>query len=148
MSLFSNWTSDDFVRRITLLQAFTVLALAIICFSSIGVIPSSAVDLQKVAGWAGVVGGGIGVAVGIAGLGITSPVWVPVAGIVGGAAGIIGGGAALIDAYSDNCNDCDGSGCSTCDPPDDDDCHNCDGSGCSTCNPPPPSHNPGPYQGG
>ena len=84
MRLFSSWTSDDFVKRITLLQAFTAFALAIICFSSIGILPSSAVDWQKVGGWAGVAGGVLGVGVGIAGLGVTSPVWFPVAGIVGG----------------------------------------------------------------
>ncbi len=139
MRLFSSWTSDDFVRRMTLLQAFTVFALAIICFSSIGILPSSAV-WQKVGGWAGVIGGGVVLGVGIAGLGAASPAWLPVAGVVGCAVGIIGGGAALIDAYSDNCNDCDGSGyhedgdnCLTCNPPDADGCPDCDGRGCSTC---------------
>ena len=71
----------------------------------------------------------------------TAPVWVPVAGGIAVGACLIAGGVALwdrLDGPEDDCYDCDGSGCDTCEPPDDDDCPNCDGTGCDTCQPPPP----------
>ena len=86
-----------------------------------------------VAAWSFAAGGAI--AAGAA----TVPVWVTVVGGIGAGAGIISAGCAFWDHFDgpeDNCNDCDGSGCPTCEPPDDDNCPNCDGSGCDTCNPP------------
>lgn len=99
-------------------------------------------DLREEIVWglgavAGVAGG---VAAGAALVG-TAPAWLPVVGAIGAGATILGIGIGLwdiLDGPEDNCHNCDGSGCNTCEPPDPDGCPNCDGSGCNTCEPPPP----------
>ena len=79
-----------------------------------------------------VVGGGIAAAVTIAGVITTIPIWLTVTGAV---AGGVAAGTAIWEWVDDDCDDCDGSGCKKCDPPDDDDCDDCDGSGCDNAYP-------------
>ena len=42
-------------------------------------------------------------------------------------------GIAIWGSVSDDCNDCDGSGCKQCHPPKDEECHDCDGLRCPKC---------------
>ena len=82
-----------------------------------------------------IIGGGIAAGVAIYVAVATAPVWLT---ITGATAGGIAAGTAIWEWLDDDCDDCDGSGCLKCDPPDDDDCDDCDGGGCKTCLPPLP----------
>jgi len=66
-----------------------------------------------------VIGGGIAAGCTIFTTVATAPTWVPIGGAV---AGGIAAATAISEWLDDDCYDCDGSGCNTCEPPDDDDC--------------------------
>ena len=101
-------------------------------------------EISGIAGAVGVIAGGVAWAGGIAAGTAAAPLWVPVAAGIGIGVGAVAVGVGLWDLFDgleDDCNDCPGTGCNTCQPPDDDGCPNCDGSGyymgdnCQTCNP-------------
>ena len=90
-----NWSATQTVKRVSVLQAISMMSIIIMALTSIGpgilIPPSYAADAGKIAAGAAIVSGacslgiGIGTAVGV----ITAPVWV-------GSVSIIGGGAALV----------------------------------------------------
>lgn len=137
------------MKKLSLLQAFTMMTLCLCVLTT--VVPQVFSDNHRddgdpreeiavVTGLVAATAGGIVIGGVIAVGSATAPAWVPVVGVIGAGAGLVSAGCALwdlLDGPEDNCYDCDGSGCNTCEPPDDDDCPNCDGSGCDTCNPPP-----------
>lgn len=136
------------MKKLSLLQAFTMMTLYLCVLTTVG--PQVFSDghgdagdpreeIAVVAGFVAVAAWSFAAGGAIAAGAATAPVWITVVGGIGAGAGVISAGCAIWDHFDgpeDNCNDCDGSGCPTCEPPDDDNCPNCDGSGCDTCNPP------------
>ncbi len=125
-------------KRIPLIHCINMVVISLIIFTY--TYPPFAQPSE--AEWQGSAASGaaiVGVALGIAAGGITVFAGTPAIalglGIGASVAVIISGGLWLWDELTvvDNCYDCDGRGCSTCQPPDDDGCPNCDGRGCSTC---------------
>ncbi len=126
----------NFIATVTVTFCILVSVTPEICSDRHGDDGDPREEIAAGAGILAAVAGGIAWAGGAAAATATAPAWVPLAGGIAAGAGIVGAGVALwdvLDGPEDNCYDCDGSGCDTCDPPDDDDCNNCDGRGCSAC---------------
>ncbi len=136
-----NWETLNIKKYAPIINSISLILIVL----SICVIPileqnsSADIEWQDVASWCcGAAGIGFGGAAAIVCYFSGPPGWVlglTISGTVCAAGAL---GFSMWGANDDDCYDCDGSGCDTCNPPDDDNCPNCDGSGCSTCQPPPP----------
>ena len=114
------------MKKLSLLQVFTMMTLCLCVFTNVGpqVFSDGRGDagdpreeIAVVAGFVAVAAWSFAAGGAIAAGAAAAPVWVTVVGGIGAGAGIISAGCAIWDHFDgpeDNCNDCDGSGCDTC----------------------------------